>query len=185
MSTKPSKSKTRIPLQKWTIALASLFCLLLLNVYWILPQQSHQQKLFAAFYEPYKMVLPLDVPKDHNLFRLEALKAYQAEMYQSMLGVMQEMPYSEMTNVMTFYKGQALLAIGEVKPAIRLFTELENSTRPFTFRQANEWYLALSYLQIKEHGSCRDMLDCILSIPNHQYRAKAKALLNELGYNQV
>ena len=173
------KVKVR-PLKNWMLFAASISFLIIVTFsWWFLSGTMSSTELYADFYSPYPDVITSRGSEQSKLNN--GLFLYESEQYGKAVKELEKfiIEYPAKKEAL-FYLGQAYLANDEEDKAIPLFKELKSSP-DFSFVEATEWYLALSYLKVGDMNKAKKELSQISSSAKHAYRKQSQKLLERIN----
>lgn len=159
------------PLWFWGVA-ASLFLVMTAGIWWILGQQSAEEKLFQAYFNP-DPGLVTSMASEGNYEFDRAMVDYKdgnyTEAFDRWEKLLAENPQNDTLN---YFLGSALLsAKQELKSVDYLETVAKDSSSGF-YSDAN-WYLGLAYLKLGKKEKALNYLSASL-------RPEAEKLISEL-----
>jgi tetratricopeptide (TPR) repeat protein len=177
---KPNRSQRLRLLFRPALAVAAAVALLLIAWQLFSPngRPDASEQLFAAYFEPYQMVLnqrsAAELPERAGLLNT-AIKQYAEGQFADAAIAFRQLEQSEPGNIaFQFYQALALLASGQADEAIPI---LENvlARSGHLFSEQCRWYLALAHLKRGQEAEAKQLLD---SIGPGQFRyAQSRELL--------
>ena len=154
-------------------AIASLVVIATIILYFLLTKKDKPSVLYASYYKPYpNVVSPLDRSVDGNK---DIYQLYESGDYSNALSQID--PDSSDEN-QQFYYALSLLGSGQANAAITALIAIGNSAS--RYKLASEWYLAMTYLKLKDEKSCITILNKIVNNMDHPFRSEAESLLEDL-----
>ena len=144
--------------------------------------QELEPNLFAANFEPYKMILSerSELNDSTNIVVLNrAITAYRNQDYAAGATIFQSLQ-NQYPKIIAyhFYKALSLLGNGETAAAIEAYEQILKTPKHF-FTEQSEWYLALAYLQKGDEAATKTQLQKIKE-GAFQY-SEAQAILKKLN----
>ncbi len=169
-----------VPLKKWYLIAATISMVLIATIsWWRMTSPESSEGLYAGYYEPYPDIITSRGSGDELLN--EGLFSYESGAYEQATIYLKNYLVTDKENKeVLFYLGQAYLANDEPANALEIFKSLEQESE-FSLKQANQWYLALTQLKLKNKESAKDILQLIIRNTNHAYREKSEILKEKLN----
>lgn len=142
------------------------------------PVEGH---LFAAYFEPYQMLLSqrsADGTAGHATLFNKAVRDYAGGNFSSAAAAFRQLGDTEPENIsFKFYYALSLMDSGNAKEAKEILEEILN-TEGHLFTEQSRWYLALAYILAGDEVKASQLLQAIK--PGAFYYNKSLELLAEL-----
>lgn len=169
-----------ISLKRWYMIAATISVILVAAIsWWRLSPPESAENLYISYYEPYPDILTSRGSGEKLLN--EGLYSYESGDYKESIGYLKNyLVTNKEHKEVLFYLGQAYLANDEPVNALRIFKDLEQENK-FTLKEANQWYLALTHLKLKDTSSVNETLQQIIGDTNHAYRERSEKLIKKLN----
>ena len=157
---------------------AAMLILISVPIFLINQNNSKKDRLVEKYFEPYDNVLTFRGDEDDILVQ-QAMQAYDRGNWNECIERSEKAlrQHPESTAELMFYIGVAALAEGRGKKAVYYLSNSEITKSKLAF--AAEWYLALTYLKIREKDKAVVKLRQIKS-SGSSYAAAAEELLRDL-----
>ena len=177
-STPPSNPKFSVA-WRWAAALLVLVGIAA-SLWWLVPF-SQQGDLYGEFYETYPVYsLQRQTPSENTELFDQAMELYIKKDYVSAAEKLQEVLETENEPMTRFYLGICRLELNQESKAIEQFQSIIDQGDNF-FESQSQWYLALTYLKLKQPEEAEPLLQSMAKDGFHPYQAKAKAVLKKLS----
>lgn len=144
-------------------------------------QKNHTEELFASYYQPYADDSGMDrggdeISEQDALLLTDALNFYNNEKYADALVLFDQ--FSEVNQIsVAVFRAVCLLETGKAKQAIQLLEmSITENGEGWEYYQDAQWYLALSYVKIRQLKEAKRILQQIID-QDRVYAEKAKELL--------
>ncbi len=129
----------------------------------------------AAYFEPYP-ALGITMGETKNERKKDAMVLYAQKEYAKAIPLLNDSFKETQDSMLLFYVGIAHLAVGESTEAQVIFDKLQtNQNVP---QEAVQWYLALSFIELKQYDKAVPILK---NTQSDKYKNKAIKLLETIG----
>lgn len=149
---------------------------------WIAKSNADKDDLFSEYFKPYMNVTSTrgDIMEKNTFLQKTAMYYYSNRQYDRALLNFEELYKNtkEVEPEVLLYYGISALAEKKNTKAIEIFTRLSND-KTGVFYEQSLWYLALTYLQIKDLPKTRSTLRTIIKLKG-SYTDKALDLLEKV-----
>jgi len=156
----------------WKIAAGLLIAIGLIGILKIFSPSKDSAELFAEYYQPYpNLIDPIqkgDASSTQSITQLYELGKYENVLAQSLTN-----------SVDSFYVALTFLQLDQSKETITILEKFAHLDG-FRFRDAAQWYLALSLIRNEQIESSLEVLTEISKNPNHDHLERARKLLDQL-----
>jgi tetratricopeptide (TPR) repeat protein len=133
-------------------------------------------KIFAAYYEPYKTNIRLSRLLQDNDFSL-AFRMYNEGNYRGAIKLLREINKADSANISAYFLiGVSLMETQNYEEAIKKLSYAVN--RDDCIREQTEWYMALCYLKIKQKDKAILLLNDLAT--QYSYQNKAVDILKKI-----
>ncbi len=132
--------------------------------------------MVAAYFEPFEP-LGFKMGEDSNQRLKEALSMYAEKKYDKAIPLLQNSFIETKDSMPLFYKAVSLLAVGKSSEGQSVFEQMQYSSSYPIFRDASQWYLALTYVDTQQNEKAANILR---GITKGGYKSKADDLLKKL-----
>ncbi len=166
---------------KWLKPLTAVAAILLiaLSISFIFNGSINEDKLFISYFEPSKNVsIPIVRHENDETILNKAFIAYGETDYEKAIPLFENAFDITENSELLFYQGNALLAIGKTKEAIKKFEEHLTFSDVLTNR--SHWYLALAYLKTKQIEKAKQHLIALINSGESYKREESSSLLKKL-----
>jgi tetratricopeptide (TPR) repeat protein len=182
-------------ISKYRFAAAAVILVLLLPVGFMFFNSlngANADKIFASAAEHYSAILltsraandTVDNIDPLETLKTQAIEAYNAQNYSQALNQLNEYfskaEEDKKTVELKLYIGLSYLFTGNTAEAKKFFQLVIQEGEKDNYREAAEWYLALSYLKEMNAQKSAELLQTISQAENHAYQSKASTLLPEV-----
>lgn len=151
-----SQKKKINPVFRWSIA-AAIIIALGAAMFWLFPQSSTPQDLFASYYKPYSEEVSVRGVDNASLIGQASLW-YQNGDYQKALNVFQKILRTEPENAeIQLVTGICQLELNMMADAIQIFRDVKNPL----YQDQAQWYLAMAHLKQGDLGNAKLILQKI------------------------
>lgn len=160
----------------WKIAAIVVLLLGISGVVWqtFLPKDT-MQDLYTAYYTPYPITD--GIRSETNKEWVETLlQHYTAGNYDKVISVFENLDTIPLTDEIRLCIGNSYLHINKEQKAIAMFTNIPSDSG---FYEDALWYMALTYLKVKQKDKCILKLEDIIHY-NGKYQSKAITLKNKI-----
>ena len=171
---KPIKISFGKQLVRYAVA-ASI--VLLLGIFWY--DSTMNSRTYKKFYEPEIAEVRGNIIAscpDKNILAL-----YYQRNYKSLLNLLEKQPSIACNE---HYKGLCYMELSDFPKAISSFIKA-TKTDERIIKQRAEWYLGLSFLGNNEPEKAKEIMNKIISTPEHQYEILAKDMVDELNKKSI
>jgi len=160
-------------------AIAAVFLISIMAVYYLISFRSNQNVLFAEYFQPYPNTFPI-VRSRQSMSEIQfAMQQYELENYETALDLLDEIAANDSQNLIAvFYSGICFLKMNKVQHAIENFLALQKFPDSEFFFPAG-WYLALSYLKNKNNQKAKQILIQLVK-QGENYSALSQELLQKI-----
>lgn len=155
----------------------------LIITWWLLLRPAQNPDLFARFYQPYTLDIPVNTRSPLSpLLSIElheklptALKAYDNGNFSTALEGLEDVLATDPKNeTAAFYAGMSCLELGKYDEAIELLSTIANGQGNYAAQA--KWYLALTYLKKQQPEQAKELLQQIVSTNGYQSTAAMELL---------
>ncbi len=178
--------------RRWLYAAATVAAAAIGFYFGIILPSNQGPKMYAEYFKPYpNKVIPStrgeEVPEqfahysqeEYNLV-VRAMKYYERKNYEKATELFeQHVPLREENAALILYKGISQLKSGDEQKALKSFRYILNF-RESDFQDQSQWYLALTYLKLKDTESAWNILKKISDNPSNPYKRKADKIIQRL-----
>jgi tetratricopeptide (TPR) repeat protein len=132
----------------------------------------------AAYFEPYP-ALGITMGETQNERKKDAMVMYAQKKYETAIPLLNDSFKETQDSLLLFYTGIAHLAVGESAEAQVIFDKLQtNQNVP---QEAVHWYLALSFIGLKQYDKAVPILK---KMQSDKYKDKIQKLLEEMSIKE-
>ena len=157
----------------WPVAASVLLLIGLSTIWYISDKSINSNQIFEQYYQPFDNLI------DPISKSVEDRNPSISQLYE--LGQFQNTLSKQVTDsLQAFYKTLALIELDRVQEVIPVLITYANQ-KSFRFREAAQWYLALSYLKLDELNKVNELLQKIVDTPEHDFNQVASKVLDRIN----
>ena len=161
-------------------AMAAIFFIALVSVFYFIKQLSVNDVLFYEYYKPYPNIIPLTRSSQSQSDLEKAMRFYEMEKYKNALVILHKIISNEPENqTALFYSGICQLQTDDIVSAIVAFRDVTKHTTSDLYSPAN-WFLGLCYLKKKNVESAKQIFNQIVK-EEEKYSSQSRKLLKKMN----
>ncbi len=173
----PTEEKS-ISFFKWYYAAAAISIILVTIAVLYSSLNTGYDRIVASHYQPYTYIS--DIQRGEAIEENPTDKIFQyydQGNYQQTVQLINEVPESQRSELMSFIQANAYQAMEDYERAIPIFDSIADSNSVYAF--GSKWYLSLCYLSVDQPDKAVTLLN-ELKATNSSFAPKAEKLLNDL-----